>query len=135
MIVVFVLIVEAAEEAQNDVLEPPDRVSPDPFSVDLVGDGVLRKLVFIDVSNQVQCTQLESRKITGVANPAVHLQQLLLRAGDIEANPGANCSGCTMMIRGDVIALQSLTNMASTRLFSRQLHSLTTTHNHNYSPL
>ena len=78
---------------------------PRPFGVDLVGDGVLRKVVFIDVTNHVQCTQPESRKTTGVAYPAMHLKYLLIMAGDIEANPGTNCPGCTMKTRGDVIAL------------------------------
>ena len=110
MIVVFVAIVIAlaAADVQIDVLEPPDNVSPDPWGVDLFGNGVLRKVVFIDVTNQVQCTQPASSKLTRIAYPVVHLQQLLLRAGNIEANHGPNCSGCTMMIRGDVIAFTCL---------------------------
>ena len=31
---------------------------------------------------------------TGAANPALHLRLLLLRAGDVEVNPGPVCSGC-----------------------------------------
>ena len=36
---------------------------------------------------------------TGAAHPALHLRLLLLRAGDVEVNPGPVCSGCTGTIR------------------------------------
>ena len=35
----------------------------------------------------------------GAAHPALHLRLLLLRAGDVEVNPGPVCSGCTGTIR------------------------------------
>ena len=36
---------------------------------------------------------------TAAAQPALHLRLLLLRAGDVEVNPGPVCSGCTGTIR------------------------------------
>ena len=36
------------------------------------------------------------------AHPALHLRSLLLRAGDIEVNPGPVCRGCTKTIRRDI---------------------------------
>ena len=39
--------------------------------------------------------------ISGVVNPARHLRSLLLRAGDIESNPGPTCPGCQRTIRVD----------------------------------
>ena len=34
--------------------------------------------------------------------PALHLRSLLLRAGDVEVNPGPVCRGCTETIRRDI---------------------------------
>ena len=36
------------------------------------------------------------------AHPALHLRSLLLRAGDVEVNPGPVCRGCTKTIRRDI---------------------------------
>ena len=36
------------------------------------------------------------------AHPALHLRSLLLRASDVEVNPGSVCRGCTKTIRRDI---------------------------------
>ena len=36
------------------------------------------------------------------AHPALHLRSLLLRAGDVEVNPGSVCRRCTKTIRRDI---------------------------------
>ena len=43
----------------------------------------------------------------GAARPALHLRVLLLRAGDVESNPGPRCSRCDMMINLNSTSSQS----------------------------
>ena len=59
---------------------------------------------------------------TGAAHPALHLRLLLLRAGDIEVNPGTVCSGCTSTIR---VGSHSIICIQCQRLFHGHCNGLT----------